>query len=274
MLPCWSWRSREQGLFAAHPDDLEVRGRLQGATRGGAEGRWTGSTSNRSSATWPANCSARPEHDTPRLRPDGLPAIDWVEVPEIDARAGASLFIKRTNGAPSRPSDGVIPSPMRSFKRLSTPKMAMGTRLVGGAERWRCAQRRESRHFVTGTTRENVDWYAAVALCRWLTWQAQEKRDLLPSVLRRRSDWRISLPTEWQWEKAAAARWTAVSLGRRRVPQRLRKYRRDVRCRRAQAQRKVLAEVERCWYVPAGHFAIRYLRFERQRLGVVLERIR
>lgn len=51
--------------------------------------------------------------------------------------------------------------------------------------------------------RDNVTWYAAVAFCRWLTWQAQERRDLLPEELRRRSDWRISLPTEWQWEKAA-----------------------------------------------------------------------
>jgi len=52
--------------------------------------------------------------------------------------------------------------------------------------------------------RENVSWYDAVAFSRWLTDRAKEQPDLLPRELRDgESDWRITLPTEWQWERAA-----------------------------------------------------------------------
>ncbi len=55
--------------------------------------------------------------------------------------------------------------------------------------------------------RENVSWYDAIAFSRWLTAKARERPDLLPPELRdKRSGWRITLPTEWQWERAA--RWT------------------------------------------------------------------
>ena len=42
-----------------------------------------------------------------------------------------------------------------------------------------------------------------MAFCRWLTAKAQEQSDLLPEALRGTKDWRITLPAEWQWEKAA-----------------------------------------------------------------------
>jgi formylglycine-generating enzyme required for sulfatase activity len=51
--------------------------------------------------------------------------------------------------------------------------------------------------------RERVSWYQAIAFCRWLTAQARQHPALLPAEARDNLDWRISLPTEWQWEKAA-----------------------------------------------------------------------
>ena len=51
--------------------------------------------------------------------------------------------------------------------------------------------------------RETVSWYQAVAFCRWLTAQARQHPELLPEEVRGTQDWRITLPTEWQWEKAA-----------------------------------------------------------------------
>ena len=48
-----------------------------------------------------------------------------------------------------------------------------------------------------------MSWYDAIAFCRWLTARAAERPDLLPKELDRSADWKITLPTEWQWEKAA-----------------------------------------------------------------------
>ena len=58
---------------------------------------------------------------------------------------------------------------------------------------------------------ENVSWYDAVAFCRWLTAkvkaQVEAKAEgwekLLPPGWDVRQGLRITLPTEWQWEKAA-----------------------------------------------------------------------
>ncbi len=52
--------------------------------------------------------------------------------------------------------------------------------------------------------RERVSWYDAIAFSRWLTAKAKGRPDLLPPELRgKQSGWRITLPTEWQWERAA-----------------------------------------------------------------------
>jgi formylglycine-generating enzyme required for sulfatase activity len=42
-----------------------------------------------------------------------------------------------------------------------------------------------------------------MAFCRWLTSQLQQQSDRLPPDVRGRHDWKVTLPTEWQWEKAA-----------------------------------------------------------------------
>ncbi|MFZ4661041.1 MAG: formylglycine-generating enzyme family protein, partial [Caldilineaceae bacterium] len=46
-------------------------------------------------------------------------------------------------------------------------------------------------------------WYEALAFCRWLAAKAQAQPALLPPALQGQTNWRITLPTEWQWEKAA-----------------------------------------------------------------------
>ncbi|MFZ1771537.1 MAG: SUMF1/EgtB/PvdO family nonheme iron enzyme, partial [Caldilinea sp.] len=48
-----------------------------------------------------------------------------------------------------------------------------------------------------------VYWVHAVAFGRWLTAKAQQTPDLLPQALRKGKGGRITLPTEWQWVKAA-----------------------------------------------------------------------
>ena len=56
-----------------------------------------------------------------------------------------------------------------------------------------------------------MSWYDAVAFCRWLTAKVKAKVEakvegwetLLPPEVAAGRDWKITLPTEWQWEKAA-----------------------------------------------------------------------
>ncbi|HEX4947018.1 MAG TPA: SUMF1/EgtB/PvdO family nonheme iron enzyme, partial [Blastocatellia bacterium] len=46
--------------------------------------------------------------------------------------------------------------------------------------------------------RETVNWYQAIAFCRWLSWRLGGGFDL-----KRVDEWAVRLPTEYEWEKAA-----------------------------------------------------------------------
>jgi formylglycine-generating enzyme required for sulfatase activity len=151
---------------------------------------------------------AEPGGDTRRgvgLRADGLPDIDWVEVPEADAQ-GRREFIYQEDERRVEPTFWMARFPVtyaqyqafaaagyadeRWWKELAAPE---DVRRKPGWQRFP----------FWNHPREMVSWYEAVAFCRWLSSRAEERRDLLPPALRGVSSWRISLPTEWQWEKAA-----------------------------------------------------------------------
>ena len=56
----------------------------------------------------------------------------------------------------------------------------------------------EQRFKFANHPRERVNWYGAIAFCRWLSWRLGGGYDL-----KKVDDWAVRLPTEFEWEKAA-----------------------------------------------------------------------
>ncbi len=153
---------------------------------------------------------SRPDLDTrPGVgrRPDGLPDIDWVKIPQMDEKDQVD-FIYLEGKRESPPDFWMARYPI-TYAQFQT--------FIDATDGWPNpvwwegldvpAEQREKpfdQHFAFWNhPRENVSWYQAVAFCRWLTEQARLHPELLPAEMQDKEDWRISLPTEWQWEKAA-----------------------------------------------------------------------
>lgn len=152
----------------------------------------------------------RPEHDTRRgvgLRPDGLPDIDWVEIPAVDA-SGRHEFIYQEHERRVEPVFWIARYLVTYRQYQAFLDAADG---FANPAWWQGLAAPANHRAPSGNQyfqywnhpRDSVSWWDAIAFCRWLTRRAQEISDLLPPALRRRRDWRITLPTEWQWEKAA-----------------------------------------------------------------------
>lgn len=152
-----------------------------------------------------------PGHDARKgvgLRPDGLPDIAWQPAPEADPATGRREFIYGDGERRIEPDFWIARYPVTYAQFEAFIKASDG---FHNPEWWQGLSADEGDRKSPGTQafefwnhpRERVSWYDAVAFCRWLSAQARAHRDLLPEPLRGQDDWRISLPTEWQWEKAA-----------------------------------------------------------------------
>jgi formylglycine-generating enzyme required for sulfatase activity len=133
-----------------------------------------------------------------------LPDIAWVEIPEMGAQ-GRREFIYQENERRVEPTFWMAKYPItyRQFQAFVDDPDGMAN-----PRWWQGLAETDNQDYgqyfeFWNHPRETVTWYQAVAFCRWLTAQAKEHPDLLPAALRRRSDWQITLPTEWQWVKAA-----------------------------------------------------------------------
>ena len=142
------------------------------------------------------------------LRPDGLPDIDWVLVPDEDPKTGRREFIYQQNEQRTEPDFWMARYPItyRQFQAfLNAPDGFRNPRwwkMLAASDDHRNAWGEQFwKHW--NHPRENVSWYDVMAFCHWLTAKAQEQPDLLPEALRGQTGWRITMPTEWQWEKAA-----------------------------------------------------------------------
>jgi hypothetical protein len=133
-----------------------------------------------------------------RLR---LPDIDWVEIP-------SGPFIDQDGEIRSEPTFYIARYPITyaQFQTfLDDPQGFSNGRWWDGLaadDAHRRAPGEQAFKFANHP-RERVSWYDAVAFCRWLTAQAQLCPQLLPEALRAKGRCEITLPTEWQWAKAA-----------------------------------------------------------------------
>ena len=141
------------------------------------------------------------------LRPDGLPEVDWREVP-----AGPFLMGGQTYGDEKPQHEQDIPTPYCVSRYPITNAQYAAFVRAGGyktrrywtAAGWDWRERKGvtsprdygelfnlPNHPVVG-----VAWYEALAFCRWLTERLRETGDL-------GSDGQVKLPSEAEWEKAS-----------------------------------------------------------------------
>ncbi|MCB0206215.1 MAG: SUMF1/EgtB/PvdO family nonheme iron enzyme, partial [Anaerolineae bacterium] len=141
------------------------------------------------------------------LRPDGLPDIAWIEVLKLDAKGKGDWTYQDER---RKPLDNFwiakYPVTYVQFEAFLRAKDGFGDQRwwdgLAASQEHR-ANWGDQRFEYWNHPRERVSWYDAMAFCRWLTEEARAQADLLPPGLDRRREWKITLPTEEQWEKAA-----------------------------------------------------------------------
>jgi formylglycine-generating enzyme required for sulfatase activity len=138
------------------------------------------------------------------VRPDGLPDLDWVQIPEVDEQGRRDFLYGEKGERRSEPTFWMARYPVTYVQFQAFVDAEDGLR----DKRWfqgldrthNSASEQFFKHW--NHPRDNVTWYQAIAFCRWLTEKAKTVPALLPPEVRSGA-WRITLPTEWQWEKAA-----------------------------------------------------------------------
>ena len=148
------------------------------------------------------------------LRPDSLPDIDWVEIPEFGPRGQRTYLYndgKRDLEHPGLPRFWISRFPITYAQFQAFVDAPDGYRNRAWREglqnsfgddktRWK------QKWPVANRPRENVSWPEVVAFGRWLTAQAHTHPDLLPGEAARAllaQGGSIRLPTETEWVKVA-----------------------------------------------------------------------
>ncbi|MCB0046840.1 MAG: SUMF1/EgtB/PvdO family nonheme iron enzyme [Caldilineaceae bacterium] len=138
------------------------------------------------------------------LNADGLPDMDWVKVPQADAQGRTEFIYQdgelRTESTFWMARYLVTYGQFQAF--VDADDGLRNSQWWDGLARTDNDDLAEQRFKYDNHPRDNVTWYQAVAFCRWLTAQARTHVDLLPLEVQD-GEWVITLPTEWQWEKAA-----------------------------------------------------------------------
>ena len=140
--------------------------------------------------------------DTRLVTADGLPIIEGVLIP-----GGAFKYGDDKAEYAAKPQTLTLPD----FRISRFPVTAaqyqcfINDGAYGDARWWEGLaakederQPREQAFKFDNHPRETVNWYEAMAFCRWLSWRWDGGYDL-----KKIDEWKVRLPTEFEWEKAA-----------------------------------------------------------------------
>ena len=131
-----------------------------------------------------------------------LPDIDWIEIPGGEFQYGDNSDYAAKPQKLTLPTFHISRYPV-TFAQFQTflddPEGYADPRWFDGLAAGDGDRRMEEQYFkFTNHPRETVNWYQAMAFCRWLSWRLGGEYDL-----KRVADWAVRLPTEFEWEKAA-----------------------------------------------------------------------
>ena len=142
------------------------------------------------------------------VRADGLPDIDWVEIPEANAQ-GQREFIYQKNERRTEPTFWIARYPV-TYRQFQAFVDAGG--FAPDAPWWdglavpeeQRSQPYAQRFVFDNHPRENGELVSSRCLLSLADSAGAHPCRLLPAALRgQAASVRITLPTEWQWEKAA-----------------------------------------------------------------------
>jgi len=179
------------------PEQRDVAGRLLG----------DGPRAEDHTLLWPP--PSHDQRDSVGIR-NGLPDIDWVKIPDDGE------FTYQKDERRTEPDFWIARYPVtyaqyRAFVEAEdgfhNPEWRRG--LAAPRDQREAPGEQQFKYW--NHPAENVSWHDAIAFCRWLTAQVKAKvevkadgwESLLPKEVADGHDWKITLPTEWQWEKAA-----------------------------------------------------------------------
>ncbi len=142
------------------------------------------------------------------LNSDGLPDITWIEIPDGEFQYGAEKQADDPEWyKPAKPQLLTLSTFWISRYPITYAQFRCFAEDNGyGDQRWweglaaddDDRQPAEQRFKFDNHPRETVNWYEAIAFCRWLSWRKDGGYDL-----QKIDEWKVRLPTEFEWEKAA-----------------------------------------------------------------------
>jgi formylglycine-generating enzyme required for sulfatase activity len=131
-----------------------------------------------------------------------LPDIDLVEIPGGEFQYGDESEYAAEPQRLTLPTFRISRYPVTyaQFQTfLDDPEGYADPRWLNGLKADEYGRQMDEQYFkFANHPRENVNWYQALAFCRWLSWRWGGGYDL-----KKVDEWAVRLPTEFEWEKAA-----------------------------------------------------------------------